>query len=166
MIIVRMTSGRGVIWILEGVALLLVAGGLGRARVALGGSRQPDPWLTSQVVQPAEIAKELGQGEKRQIVCVGLDTLYRDAHIPGATYHGPASKPQALEELKKWARDIPRGEQIVLYCGCCPMDQCPNIRPAFQALKEMGFTNVRILSIPEDFGKDWTGKGFPIEKAK
>ena len=164
MLIARMTSRRSMVRILESIALLLLAGGLG-ARVPLDRNLQSDPWLKSQVIQPADLAKELGQGGKREIVCVGFDDSYRNVHIAGATYYGPASKPPVLEDLKKWARNVPRGEQITLYCGCCPMDQCPNIRPAFQALKEMGFTNLRILSIPTDFRKDWVDKGFPVEKA-
>ena len=120
----------------------------------------------SQVIQPPELAKELGKDLKPEIVCVGFNALYRSAHISGASYHGPGSKPEGLEDLRKWARGIPRGQRIVLYCGCCPMDHCPNIRPAFQAIMEMGFTRLQVLSIPQDLGRDWVGKGFPVEKAK
>jgi hypothetical protein len=52
---------------------------------------------------------------------------------------------------------------IVLYCGCCPMEHCPNIRPAYQALKESGFTRVRVLRIPTNMAADWYGKGYPSE---
>jgi hypothetical protein len=120
----------------------------------------------SDVIQPAGLAKELGKGLKPEIACVGFDALYRTAHISGAVYHGPASTPEGLEDLKKWARAVPRGQRIVLYCGCCPMDRCPNIRPAFEALKQMGFTRLQILSIPQDFERDWVDKGFPVEKAR
>jgi rhodanese-related sulfurtransferase len=150
----------------EGVALFLLISTPGRAQAPAGGAGHSNPWSASQVIQPAELRKELGEGLKAEIICVGFNTLYREAHIFGAAYHGPASKPQGLEDLKKWARDIPRDRRIVLYCGCCPMDRCPNIRPAFQALKEMGFTRVGVLSIPQDLSRDWVDKGFPIERAR
>ena len=87
-------------------------------------------------------------------------------HIPGSLHFGPGRDPKTIEDLKEWAKSVPKNKKIVLYCGCCPWDHCPNVRPAFQALKEMGFTNLRILSIPADFRKDWVDKGFPVEKAK
>jgi len=164
--LLRIERRQSVVGILEGVALLLSVTTLGGARLPAWGGEQTNPWLMSEVVQPAELARELGKDLKPQIVCVGFDSLYRSAHISGAAYHGPTSKPEGLEDLKRWAKDIPRGQRIVLYCGCCPMDRCPNIRPAFQALKEMGFTHVQILSIPQDLGRDWVSKGFPVEKAR
>ena len=152
--------------ILGVVALVLFVGMLDGARLPAGGGGQTNPWSMSEVVQPADLARELGKGLKPQIVCVGVEALYRGAHISGSAYLGPASKPEGLEELKRWAKGTPRGQRIVLYCGCCPMDRCPNIRPAFQALKEMGFTHLQVLSIPQDLERDWVSKGFPVEKAR
>jgi hypothetical protein len=166
MLIARIGQRQGVVGILEGVALLLFVGTFCGARLSGSSTDQPDPWPASQVVQPADLAGELRKGAKPEIVCVGVSSLYRSAHISGAAYHGPTSKPEGLEDLKRWAKDIPRGQRIVLYCGCCPMDRCPNIRPAFQALKEMGFTRLQVLSIPQDLGRDWVSKDFPVEKAK
>jgi thiosulfate/3-mercaptopyruvate sulfurtransferase len=162
----RISQRRSLTGILAVTALVLFIRVLGGAPLPDGGDEQTNPWSTSEVVQPADLARELGKGLKPQIVCVGVEALYREAHISGSAYLGPASKPQGLEELKKWAKGIPRGQRIVLYCGCCPMDRCPNIRPAFQALKEMGFTHLQVLSIPQDLGRDWVSKGFPTEKAK
>ena len=162
----RISQRRSLTGILAVAALVLFIRILGGAPLPAGGDEQTNPWSMSEVVQPADLAGELGKGLKPQIVCVGVEALYREAHISGSAYLGPASKPQGLEELKKWAKGIPRGQRIVLYCGCCPMDRCPNIRPAFQALKEMGFTHLQVLSIPQDLGRDWVSKGFPTEKAK
>jgi thiosulfate/3-mercaptopyruvate sulfurtransferase len=166
MLIARIERRQSIVGILEGVALLLFAGAFCGARLSGGSANQPDPWSASQVVQPADLAGELGKKGKPEIVCVGVDSLYRSAHISGAAYHGPTSQADGLEDLKRWAKDIPRGQRIVLYCGCCPMDRCPNIRPAFQALKDMGFTRLQVLSIPQDLERDWVSKGFPVEKAR
>jgi len=161
----RIAQRRSMARMLAVVALVLFVSKLDGARLAAGGAGQTDPWSMSEVIQPADLARDLAKGLKPQVVCVGVEALYRSAHISGAAYQGPASKPEGLEALKKWAKSAPRGQRIVLYCGCCPMDKCPNIRPAFQALKEMGFTRLQVLSIPQDLGRDWVTKGFPVEKA-
>jgi hypothetical protein len=53
-----------------------------------------------------------------------------------------------------------------VYCGCCPLDRCPNLRPAFTALHDMGFTHLRVLLIPTNFYTDWVKPGFPFEKSE
>jgi hypothetical protein len=52
----------------------------------------------------------------------------------------------------------------VLYCGCCPWDKCPNVRPAYDALKKMGFLQLKVLRMNQDFARDWVEKGLPTEK--
>ncbi|MGA7916373.1 MAG: hypothetical protein WCA00_14145 [Candidatus Acidiferrales bacterium] len=137
---------------------------LNRARA----DNSADPWTAAQTVQPAEFAKELAATAetKPTVVCVGFHALYEGAHIPGASFHGSASTAQGLDNLKDWAKPIPRDANIVLYCGCCPLAHCPNIRPAFLAMRDMGFTHLRVLILPNDFNTDWIAKGYPVEKAK
>jgi thiosulfate/3-mercaptopyruvate sulfurtransferase len=127
-------------------------------------SNSPEPWTNEQMVQPGDLAKELSDSkntEKPIVVCVGFRTLYQSAHIRGAVFHGAASSTQGLQDLRKWAEGVPRTETVVLYCGCCPFSRCPNVRPAFEALRLMGFSHLKILSIPTDFGTDWINKGYP-----
>jgi thiosulfate/3-mercaptopyruvate sulfurtransferase len=128
-----------------------------------------DPWSAAQTVQPADLVKELAapaHPDEPAVVCVGFRPLYQGAHIPRAVFHGAASADQGLAELKKWAQTIPKATNIVLYCGCCPMAHCPNLRPAFVAMRDMGFTNLRVLILPNDFNTDWIAKGYPVEKGK
>jgi rhodanese-related sulfurtransferase len=131
--------------------LLLLAG----AAVALQPSREVDP------IMPAEFAAHM---KGVLIVHVGFPVLYRAAHIPGSVYAGPGSKPEGVEALKKAVAGESRDREIVLYCGCCPWDKCPNVRPALAALREMGFRNVRAMMIPENFKTDWSDKGYPTER--
>ena len=44
------------------------------------------------------------------------------------------------------------------------MDRCPNVRPAFKALQDLGFKNVRVLLLPANFATDWADKGLPYNK--
>jgi hypothetical protein len=121
------------------------------------------PWKSSDLMTPEQLNAELPAVKAGKIVLihVGFEVMYRMGHIPGSQYAGPAANAQGLEALKKLVAKLPRNQKIVIYCGCCPWDDCPNIRPAFRALKEMGFTNFKVLNIPSRLGSDWTAKGFP-----
>ncbi len=122
--------------------------------------------LESHAIQPADLVKQLSGSDKPIVVCVGPHALYQGAHVPGAVYHGAAHTDEGIADLKKWAQSVPKSANIVLYCGCCPLTRCPNIHPAFSALQEMDFRNVKVLWLPTDFRTDWISKGYPVEKAQ
>ena len=128
--------------------------------------KSSDPWAPAQIVQPSDFAHELGEknGTPPAVVYVGFHTLFAGGHIPGATFHGTASTEQGLADLNKWADTLPRATNLVIYCGCCPFEKCPNIRPAFTALSGMGFKKLRVLVMPTNFATDWADKGYPIQK--
>jgi thiosulfate/3-mercaptopyruvate sulfurtransferase len=126
-----------------------------------------DPWTAAQTVQPADFAKELVGGKsKPTILFVGFQRLYSAGHIKGAQYHGSGGRTEGLAEIKKWAEPLPRSTNLVIYCGCCPLDHCPNLRPAFTALHKMGFSKLRALILPSSFAVDWADKGLPYEKGE
>src|ERR1700685_1584535 len=113
-----------------------------------------DRWSASQTVQPADLVKELAapaHPDQAAVVCVGFRPLFQGAHIPHAVFHGAASTDQGLAELKAWAKTIPKATNVVLYCGCCPLAHCPNLR---------------VLILPNDFNTDWIQMGYPVEKGK
>lgn len=119
----------------------------------------------SVLMQPEELVPLLhaDAAHKPLIFQVGSHVLYTEAHVPGALYEGPGSQPTGLQSLHKKVASLSRNQFIVLYCGCCPWIHCPNISPAFQELHTMGFTNVKVLYLPNNFGTDWATKGYPVE---
>src|SRR5690348_7304759 len=81
------------------------------------------------LVEPADLAKTLESAAKKPtVICVAFPVLYRSKHIAGATFAGPGNKPEGIEALKKAVAGMPKDADIVLYCGCCPMERCPNVR--------------------------------------
>ena len=122
-----------------------------------------DPWNPGQILSPATLADALKGHSPPRILQVGFGVQYRSKHIPNSEYAGPGSKPEGLEALKKAVAQAPKNQPIAIYCGCCPWDHCPNIRPAFKELQSLGFTDIRILSIPTNFTKDWLDRGYPFE---
>lgn len=136
------------------------------ARNAWGQEATSDPWASGALVQPAELAKAIQSGHAPIILSVAFPVLYRGRHIVHAINAGPTSKPEGIEALKKAVANLSKDSDLVIYCGCCPMVKCPNIRPAYRALQELGFTHVRVLSLPTNFHDDWVSKDYPSEGPK
>jgi rhodanese-related sulfurtransferase len=116
------------------------------------------------LIQPNEVAAQLAaKGTHAAVFQVGPNVLYRGKHIPGSVYAGPASRPEGLELLKQAVDKLARDRESILYCGCCPWGNCPNVKPAMEMLKQMGFTHAKAMYIETNFAKDWTDKGYPVE---
>jgi thiosulfate/3-mercaptopyruvate sulfurtransferase len=122
-----------------------------------------EPWTDSELIKPADLAKQIEAGAAPPIVCVAFPFLYRQRHIRGAKYAGPGDKPEGIKDLEALAATLSKDSEVVVYCGCCPMKDCPNIRPAYDTLKRMGFKRVRVLNIPNNMHNDWITKGYPSE---
>lgn len=145
------------------ILLYLLDTGAGRS----AGSEQSAE-SSASLIRPAELVSLLKSttGPKPLLIQVGFRVLYVQAHIPGSEYIGPASSPDAVRRLHKRVEALPRTQPIVLYCGCCPWDECPNMRPAFRELGSMGFNDVKLLYIAHNFGEDWVGKNYPVAKGE
>lgn len=121
----------------------------------------------SRLMQPEELVKILqASGEKPLMIQVGSHVLYAQAHIPGSEYIGPAASEAGLQQLRKRVESLRKNKSIILYCGCCPWGHCPNVKPAYDALTAMGFTNFKVLYIADNFGANWADKGYPVAKGE
>ena len=123
-----------------------------------------EPWQAGDLIQPVDLKGLLASDEKPLVLQTGVVHLYKMGHIPGSIFAGMCSTSEGLATLRKAVQDVPRTRGVVIYCGCCPMGDCPNIRPAYRTLREMGFKNVKVLNLPTNFTQDWQMKGFPVEK--
>jgi rhodanese-related sulfurtransferase len=120
----------------------------------------------SQRIQPAELVKILQSSKigKPLMIQVGSHVLFSQAHIPGSEFIGPATDEMAVQQLRKRVASLSHKKFIVLYCGCCPWSHCPNVKPAYDALRSLGFSNVKVLYMANNFGADWVDKGYPAAK--
>ena len=116
------------------------------------------------LIQPAELAAMLKAGNPPPILQVGFSVLYQQAHIPGSLYAGPGNADDGLANLKSHVEALPRDKAVVIYCGCCPWERCPNIDAAYKQLTAMGFKSVKVLYLAENFGADWVDKGYPVTR--
>ncbi|MGD0905030.1 MAG: rhodanese-like domain-containing protein [Terracidiphilus sp.] len=120
----------------------------------------------TQLLKPEALVQLLQTTSKDKplLLQVGSHMLFAQAHIPGSEYAGPGSQPAGIEQLQNRVNSLPRKKLIVLYCGCCPWNRCPNLGPAFAKLHDMGFANVKVLYLANNFGADWADKGYPVEQ--
>jgi hypothetical protein len=129
---------------------------------AIGASTIP----TAQLLQPEELNGLLhAEGAEKPVVLqVGSFLMFRESHIPGAAYGGAGSQAVGLQQLQSKVAPLEHKTFIVLYCGCCPWDHCPNVGPAFKLLHDLGFTHVKVLYLADNFGTNWVDKGYPVER--
>ena len=133
----------------------------------------PPPASTSsipaaQLIQPEELNRLLHvKGASKPLMLqMGSRMLFAQAHIAGSEYVGAGAQPEGLNQLRTRVALLNRKTFIVLYCGCCPWNRCPNVAPAFKLLRDLGFTNVKVLYMANNLGSDWVDKGYPVERGR
>jgi rhodanese-related sulfurtransferase len=143
-----------------GAALIFGASAVGAETIAASSIPPAD------LLQPATLAATLQSDSvvRPLVLQVGFRKLFDEAHITAAEYAGPGGASVGLALLRERVAKLPKDSAIVIYCGCCPWDHCPNIGAAFSELRLLGFRNVKALYIAHDFGTDWIEKGYPVTK--
>ena len=133
-----------------------------------GGSLAAGTVPEAQLMQPAELVKLLNAGgsERPVVFQVGSYVMFQQAHIPNSGFAGPGSRPNGLMLLTKLTGPLKKNQPIVIYCGCCPLFKCPNIRPAFKELAAEGFTNIKVLNLKKNLQTDWVDKNYPMQDAR
>jgi thiosulfate/3-mercaptopyruvate sulfurtransferase len=128
------------------------------------GAAVNPPWPAAEVIHAEDLAKQVqSKANAPAVFQVGFAALYKSKHVPASVYAGPGNKDEGLAELKKAVAGVSKDRQIVLYCGCCPWDHCPNMKPAYSLLHSLGYTKIKVVEIPNNFAKDWVDKGYPVE---
>jgi len=124
-----------------------------------GQSGANEPWKENQLMAPADLAKMINDGNAKKPVIFNIGP---SGKIKGSIHIGPSKESDNLKELKDQLSKLPKNTSIVIYCGCCPFEHCPNIRPVFELLNKEGFTNHKLLNLSKNLKADWIDKGFPL----
>jgi hypothetical protein len=112
-----------------------------------------------QLIQPDILVKKIGEpADKRPIILnVGVEK-----NIKSAIEIGILSSPSKQEKLKKALSSIDKNKEVVIYCGCCKLIDCPNIPIALNYIKSLGYNKVKILNLPVGLNEDWIDKKYPM----
>ena len=123
-------------------------------------SQATENWTKGQLIEPAQLAQRLKDNDTSLlIISVGPGAL-----IPRSVAVGPAQEKENLLQLKNELKEKNKDGEIVIYCGCCPFEHCPNVRPTIDLLQQMKFTNYKLLNLPHNIKADWLDKGYPRVK--
>ena len=123
-------------------------------------AQSPVNWTKEDLMEPAELATVLAAGKDLPVIF----SVGPGATIPHSVHIGMTNDADNLASLKKQLQDLSAEKTVVVYCGCCPFEHCPNIRPAIAVLKELNFTHYKLLNLPKNLKTDWIDKGYPTVK--
>jgi thiosulfate/3-mercaptopyruvate sulfurtransferase len=118
------------------------------------------PWTEDQLQDPEALANILRNTKASQPFIFNIGPM---ENIKGTTFIGPTKDKNNLAKLKQALASVPKDKIIIIYCGCCPFKVCPNIRPAFELLKEMKFTRPRLLNLEHNLKTNWIDPGYPMQ---
>ena len=123
--------------------------------------KEKEPWSENQLIRPADLAKIINDKniKKPIIFSIGYDNIIKGSFEIGAT-----TKQSNLDKLQAELSKLSADADIVIYCGCCPFKNCPNIRPAFKLLNNLKFTNHKLLNLSQNLKVDWIDKGYPMNE--
>jgi hypothetical protein len=121
--------------------------------------KNAEPWRLDQLLEPADLAATINDSKADKPLIISIGPA---ATIKTSVEVGPAREAENLTKLEKLLSKEPKDRAIVIYCGCCPFKNCPNVRPAFTKLNEMGFKNHKLLNLAQNLKTDWLDKGYPV----
>jgi thiosulfate/3-mercaptopyruvate sulfurtransferase len=96
-------------------------------------AQNPVNWTNEQLIEPADLTATINS--KKDIPL--LFSVGPGATIPYSKDIGVIKEAENLEKFKDQLANVPKKTKIVVYCGCCPFEHCPNVRPAMQVLKDL-----------------------------
>jgi thiosulfate/3-mercaptopyruvate sulfurtransferase len=120
-------------------------------------AQSPVTWTNDQLLQPSELATVLKDNKEIPVIF----SIGPGAVIPHSKDIGMIKEEENMKKFKQELENLSKDTSIIIYCGCCPYEHCPNVRPAIQLLKEMKFTNYKLLDLPHNIKIDWINKGYP-----
>jgi hypothetical protein len=140
-----------------GAAMLLSFGLLSCMSSTKGGDEKTKG---VKMIEPADLVATINNPKAKQPIIFSMGPF---PELKGAIDIGPGQDKDNLEKLRKAVSKLPKDQDIVIYCGCCPFAHCPNVFPAIKMLNDMGFTNHKLLDLSTNFKTDWINKNYPMK---
>jgi hypothetical protein len=124
-----------------------------------GNQTGKDPWTSAQLIEPSTLAAMLAKPGKHPVII----NIGPAGSIPEAIEIDAVKEPENMKRFEELIKTLDKNTETIIYCGCCPFKNCPNIRPAFSALVNAGFKKPELLNLKENLKVDWISKGYPMK---
>jgi len=125
-----------------------------------GDAQNTENWTRKDLTEPSSLAALIRANKTLPV----LFNVGPSAIIPGSIDIGMVKDEKNLEKFKNELGKLPLNTNLLIYCGCCPFEHCPDVRPAIALLQKMKFTNYHLLNIPHNIKADWIDKGYPTTR--
>lgn len=116
---------------------------------------------TEQIKDAAELAKIIKDPKAVKPAIFNVGPM---PQIKGAVKSGIGASLSGQEQFEYDISKLPKNKEVIVYCGCCKLKTCPNIKPVLDMLNTKGFKNAKVLNLPNNLQEDWIDKGFPMDK--
>ncbi|MBO9701703.1 MAG: rhodanese-like domain-containing protein [Sporocytophaga sp.] len=122
-------------------------------------NKSDNPFTEEYLIEPSELARILNSSTAKQPVIFNMGPMQ---HIKGSVNVGIGNSTSGMNQLQAKVSKLNKNQFIVIYCGCCAMQNCPNVKQPYEYLKNAGFENFKILNIKSSLSEDWVNKGYPM----
>lgn len=123
-------------------------------------AQNPENWTSKDLTAPSDLAATLKSNKNVPI----MFSIGPGAIIPNSIDIGMVKDKKNMDKFRAQISKLPKTANILIYCGCCPYEHCPDVRPAIALLKNMKFTNYHLLDLPQNIKTDWIAKGYPTKE--
>ena len=117
-------------------------------------------WTSDDLLEPSDLSSTIKSNKNVPVIF----SIGPGAIIPHSRDIGMLKETENMQKFKDQLSTLAKDSSIVIYCGCCPFEHCPNVRPAIQLMKDLNFTNYKLLNLPHNIKIDWINKGFPTHE--
>lgn len=128
------------------------------------------PSLNYVTIECSELNQKLKENKNPIIIFCGDVGNEKDKYtysfqkIKGALAIGSVNQASWKSNLQKVLAQSKVNQsfskEVIVYCGCCSSDNCPNVEPVILELKRLGFKNVKGLYFSEGYLPEWHGKKY------
>ena len=129
--------------------------------LTVASAQNAEPWKPEQLLSPDSLSAVINNPSASQPLIINIGPA---GLIKSAVEIGPVNKKENLKKLSDLLSKENKDRIVVVYCGCCPYKNCPNIHPAFSLLNSLKFTNYKLLDLPHNLKVDWIDHGYPMNK--
>lgn len=120
---------------------------------------QPNSFKAEQLMQPAKLNELYSKPLSAQPLILNMGV---ERNIKNAVEVGIVSSPSKYQKLVEAMKNTPKDRDVVVYCGCCKLEDCPNIPVALEKLSALGYKKVKVLNLVTGLNEDWIDQKYPM----